>query len=54
MKRKYCILGETLKHTMSPPIHKRLFELRDREFEYKVMEISLILWPVIISQYLIR
>lgn len=40
MKRKYCILGETLKHTMSPPIHKRLFELKNREFEYKVMEIS--------------
>ncbi len=39
MKRKYCILGETLKHTMSPPIHKRLFELRNREFEYEVREI---------------
>ena len=25
---------------MSPPIHKRLFELRNREFEYKVKEIS--------------
>ena len=40
MKRKYCILGETLKHTMSPPIHKRLFELRNREFEYEIKEIS--------------
>ena len=26
MSRKYAILGETLKHTMSPPIHARLFE----------------------------
>lgn len=40
MKRKYCILGETLKHTMSPPIHKRLFELKNREFEYEIKEIS--------------
>ena len=40
MERKYCILGETLKHTMSPPIHKRLFELRNREFEYEIKEIS--------------
>ena len=40
MKLKYCILGETLKHTMSPPIHKRLFELKNREFEYEVKEIS--------------
>lgn len=28
MSRKYAILGETLKHTMSPPIHARLFELK--------------------------
>ncbi len=40
MKRKYCILGETLKHTMSPPIHGRLFELRNREFEYVIREIK--------------
>lgn len=40
MKRKYCILGETLKHTMSPPIHARLFELRNREFEYVIEEIK--------------
>ena len=25
---------------MSPPIHKRLFELRNREFEYEIKEIS--------------
>ncbi len=40
MSRKYAILGEVLKHTMSPPIHKRLFELRDRDFEYEVVEFS--------------
>ncbi len=40
MSRKYALLGETLKHTMSPPIHKRLFELKNREFEYEVLEIK--------------
>ncbi|MCD7728219.1 MAG: shikimate dehydrogenase [Ruminococcus sp.] len=40
MSRKYAILGETLKHTMSPPIHKRLFELRGREFEYEIVELT--------------
>lgn len=39
MRRRYAVVGETLKHTMSPPIHKRLFELKNREFEYDVMEI---------------
>lgn len=39
MQRRYAVVGETLKHTMSPPIHKRLFELKNREFEYDVMEI---------------
>ena len=40
MKRKYALLGETLKHTMSPPIHSRLFELKDRDFEYELVEVS--------------
>ena len=40
MQRKYAVVGETLKHTMSPPIRKRLFEFKDREFEYDVIEIS--------------
>lgn len=40
MNRKYAILGEVLKHTMSPPIHKRLFELRERDFEYEIVEFS--------------
>lgn len=38
--RKYAILGETLKHTMSPPIHEELFKLKNREFEYEIMEIK--------------
>jgi shikimate dehydrogenase len=40
MSRKYAILGETLKHTMSPPIHARLFELKNRDFEYEILEIK--------------
>jgi shikimate dehydrogenase len=38
--RKYAILGETLGHTMSPPIHKALFELRNREFSYEIVEVT--------------
>lgn len=38
MSRKYAILGGSLKHTMSPPIHKRLFELKSRDFEYEIIE----------------
>ena len=40
MKRKYALLGETLKHTMSPPIHKALFDLKGREFEYEIVEVT--------------
>lgn len=40
MSRKYAILGERLKHTMSPPIHARLFELKNRDFEYEIVEVS--------------
>ena len=40
MKRRYALLGGTLKHTMSPPIHTRLFELRGRDFEYEIVEAS--------------
>lgn len=36
---KYAILGYPLKHTMSPPIHKRLFELEGRAAEYEICEI---------------
>ncbi|MBD5138354.1 MAG: shikimate dehydrogenase [Ruminococcus sp.] len=38
---KYALLGYPLGHTMSPPIHKRLFELDgDLSAEYEVCEIS--------------
>lgn len=39
MERKYALLGETLGHTMSPPIHKALFDLKGREFSYELIEI---------------
>lgn len=39
MERKYALLGESLKHTMSPPIHQRLFELKNREFSYEIIEL---------------
>lgn len=36
---KYAILGYPLKHTMSPPIHKRLFELEGKSgVEYEICE----------------
>ena len=38
MQRKYALLGGKLGHTLSPPIHKRLFELKSREFEYTLIE----------------
>lgn len=37
---KYCVLGESLKHTMSPPIHKRLFEIKGRDAEYEITELT--------------
>lgn len=37
--RKFALLGESLKHTMSPPIHQRLFELRGKEFSYDIIEL---------------
>ena len=38
MQRKYALLGGKLGHTLSPPIHQRLFELKGREFEYGLIE----------------
>jgi shikimate dehydrogenase len=38
MQRKYALLGGKLGHTLPPPIHKRLFELKSREFEYTLIE----------------
>ncbi|MBR1423737.1 MAG: shikimate dehydrogenase [Ruminococcus sp.] len=37
---KYALLGGSLKHTMSPPIHDRLFRLRGREYSYEIIELS--------------
>lgn len=39
MERKYALLGETLGHTMSPPIHKALFDLKRRSFSYEIIEV---------------
>lgn len=39
MERNYCLLGEVLGHTMSPPIHKALFDLKGREFTYEIHEV---------------
>lgn len=36
---KYALLGYPLGHTMSPPIHKRLFELEGKDAEYEVCEL---------------
>ena len=36
---KYVDLGYPLKHTMSPPIHKRLFELEGKTAEYEICEL---------------
>ncbi|WP_312644396.1 shikimate dehydrogenase [Hydrogenoanaerobacterium sp.] len=40
MTRKFGILGYPLGHTMSPPIHKRLFELSGHTDDYDIYEIS--------------
>lgn len=40
MSRKFAILGYPLKHTMSPPIHQRLFELAGLDADYSVIEAS--------------
>lgn len=39
MSEKYAILGYPLKHTMSPPIHEKLFALSGKNAEYEIMEI---------------
>lgn len=40
MNRSYALLGGKLGHTMSPPIHKALFDLKGREFTYELIELS--------------
>lgn len=40
MARKFALIGEHLPHTMSPFIHKRLFELSHTEGKYDIIEID--------------
>ena len=40
MSKQYALLGESLKHTMSPPIHERLFALAGRQAEYSIIELK--------------
>lgn len=39
MMRKYAVIGHPIGHTMSPFIHKRLFELSGESGEYGVLDI---------------
>ncbi len=39
-ERKFAVIGHPIGHTMSPFIHKRLFELADKDGEYITMDIS--------------
>lgn len=39
MTRNFCILGGSLKHTMSPPIHERLFSLSEKQGVYSITEV---------------
>lgn len=39
-KRKYAVIGHPIGHTMSPFIHKRLFELSGIDADYSVMDIA--------------
>ena len=40
MKKRYAVIGHPIGHTMSPFIHKRLFELSGVEAEYFALDIS--------------
>lgn len=40
MSRRFTVLGHPLKHTMSPPIHHRLFELAGKDGGYTVSDIA--------------
>lgn len=40
MKKQYAVIGHPIGHTMSPFIHKRLFELEGIDAEYGVMDIT--------------
>ena len=38
--RKFCLIGHPLGHSLSPQIHKRLFELSGEEAEYTLVDIA--------------
>lgn len=38
--REFCLIGETLRHSMSPQIHKKLFEISDMQGNYYLREIN--------------
>lgn len=40
MQKKYAVIGHPIGHTMSPFIHKRLFELSDVDASYGVIDIT--------------
>lgn len=40
MKQKYAVIGHPIGHTMSPFIHKSLFELQGIEMEYFAFDIA--------------
>ncbi len=40
MQKKYAVIGHPIGHTMSPFIHKRLFELSDVDASYGVIDIK--------------
>lgn len=39
-KKKFAVIGHPIGHTMSPFIHKRLFELSDVDAEYGVIDVA--------------
>ena len=39
-KRKFAVIGHPIGHTMSPFIHKRLFELAGQQGEYSVIDVA--------------
>ena len=38
-QKRYAVIGHPIGHTMSPFIHKRLFEMRDIDADYGVYDI---------------
>lgn len=40
MDRKFALIGHPLGHSLSPQIHKRLFELDGKEAEYSLVDIA--------------